>query len=75
MPEGFLGKLSREQTDALHAVAMPRSYGPHVEILHEGNDAGAVVVLLRGRVKVATIGAGGARRSWQWPFVHPGQTR
>jgi CRP/FNR family transcriptional regulator, cyclic AMP receptor protein len=59
MPEGFLAKLSREQTDALQAVGMPRSYGRRVEILHEGDDAGAVVVLLRGRVKVATIGAGG----------------
>src|ERR671914_370857 len=59
MPEGFLGELSREQTDALQAVGMPRTYGRHVEILHEGDDAGAVVVLLRGRVKVATISAGG----------------
>jgi|SRR5919108_4918465 CRP-like cAMP-binding protein len=59
MAEGFLGKLSREEADALQAVGMPRSYGSHVEIFHEGDDAGAVVVLLRGRVKIARIGAGG----------------
>lgn len=59
MAEGFLEKLSRAETDALQAVGMPRTYGRHVEILHEGDDAGAVVVLLRGRVKVATISAGG----------------
>jgi hypothetical protein len=61
MAEGFLEKLSRAETDALQAVGMPRTYGRHVEILHEGDDAGAVVVLLCGRVKVATISAGGAR--------------
>jgi CRP/FNR family cyclic AMP-dependent transcriptional regulator len=59
MAEGFLWELSREEANALQAVAMRRRYGRNVTILHEGDDSGPVVVLLHGRVKIATTSDAG----------------
>lgn len=55
MEEGFLWQLSREEATALQAVAMRRRYARNVTILHEGDDAGPVVILLHGRVKLAKL--------------------
>jgi CRP/FNR family cyclic AMP-dependent transcriptional regulator len=55
----FLDVLTNEETDELHAAGRRRVYGPAVTLFLEGDDPGPVVVLLRGRVKVATTGAGG----------------
>jgi CRP-like cAMP-binding protein len=59
MVEGFLWELSPEEANALQAVALRRRYGPNVTIMHEGDDAGPVVILLRGRVKIATTSEAG----------------
>jgi CRP/FNR family cyclic AMP-dependent transcriptional regulator len=59
MGETFLDALSEQEAADLHAAGRRRSYGPAVTIVHEGDDAGPVVVLLRGRAKVSTAGAAG----------------
>jgi len=55
----FLEALTEEEAAELHAAGRRRTYGPAVTLFHEGDDAGPVVVLLSGRVKVSTIGGGG----------------
>jgi CRP/FNR family transcriptional regulator, cyclic AMP receptor protein len=59
MPETFLEALTEEEAAELHAAGRRRSYRANVTLFHEGDDAGPVVVLLSGRVKVGTIGAAG----------------
>jgi CRP/FNR family cyclic AMP-dependent transcriptional regulator len=59
MGETFLDALSEQEAADLHAAGRRRSYGAAVTIVHEGDDAGPVVVLLRGRAKVSTAGAAG----------------
>jgi len=51
--------LTEEEVADLHAAGRRRAYGAAVTLFHEGDDAGPVVVLLSGRVKVATIGGAG----------------
>jgi len=51
MVEGFLEALSVEETEAVQAVGMRRNYGAHVTLFHQGDEAGAVILVLRGRVK------------------------
>jgi CRP-like cAMP-binding protein len=55
----FLDALTDEEVADLHAAGRRRAYGANVTLFHEGDDAGPVVVLLSGRVKVATIGGAG----------------
>jgi CRP/FNR family transcriptional regulator, cyclic AMP receptor protein len=55
----FLDALTDDEATDLHAAGRRRSYGSAVTLFHEGDDSGPVVVLLSGRVKVATLGAGG----------------
>jgi CRP/FNR family transcriptional regulator, cyclic AMP receptor protein len=52
MAEGFLGALSPEDADALRAVGVRRAYGASVTLIHQDDEAGPVIVLLAGRVKV-----------------------
>jgi CRP/FNR family cyclic AMP-dependent transcriptional regulator len=59
MGETFLDALTEEEAADLHAAGRRRAYGPGVTLFHEGDDSGPVVVLLGGRVKVATVGGGG----------------
>ena len=59
MAEGFLADLTSDETQALEAVAMRRSYGPNATILHEGDESGPVVVLLSGRVKIGQMSQAG----------------
>ena len=55
----FLDALTDEEVADLRAAGRRRAYGAGVTLFHEGDDAGPVVVLLAGRVKVATIGGAG----------------
>jgi CRP/FNR family transcriptional regulator, cyclic AMP receptor protein len=57
MADTFVDALTDEEAGDRHAAGRRRSYGANVTVFHEGDDAGPVVVLLAGRVKVATIGA------------------
>jgi CRP/FNR family cyclic AMP-dependent transcriptional regulator len=58
MAATFIEALTDEETAEMHAVGRRQSYGPAVTLFHEGDDAGPVVVLLSGRVKVSTVGRG-----------------
>src|SRR5919198_3681263 len=59
MGETFLEALTEEEAADLQAAGRRRAYGPGVTLFHEGDDTGPVVVILAGRVKVATAGGGG----------------
>jgi CRP/FNR family cyclic AMP-dependent transcriptional regulator len=59
MPEGFLEGLSDEEAAAFRAVGLVRAYGANVTVVHQGDDAGPVIVLLRGCVKIVKIAEGG----------------
>ena len=59
MHEPFLRALTDAEAAALHARGRRRAYGAQVTLFHEGDDPGPVVVLLHGRVKVATVGGVG----------------
>src|SRR5918999_5153379 len=56
--EGFLGALADEDADALRAVGVRRTYGANVTLVHQADEAGPVVVLLRGRVKIVISKSG-----------------
>jgi CRP/FNR family transcriptional regulator, cyclic AMP receptor protein len=51
--DGFLGSLSDEDADALRSAGVRRTYGAHVTLVHQDDEAGPVVVLLDGRAKIA----------------------
>jgi CRP-like cAMP-binding protein len=55
-PEGFLASLSLDEADALRAAGVRRTYGANVTLLHQADEAGPVVVLVRGRAKIAVLG-------------------
>jgi CRP-like cAMP-binding protein len=55
----FLEALTPEEAAELTAAGRPRAYPARVTIFHEGDEAGPVVVLTAGRVKVGTIGGMG----------------
>lgn len=54
----FLEELTADEAHELRAAGRERAYGANVTLFHEGDDAGPVIVLLRGRVKVAAAGSG-----------------
>lgn len=51
--DGFLGSLSDGDADALRSAGVRRTYGAHVTLVHQDDEAGPVVVLLGGRAKIA----------------------
>lgn len=55
----FLDALTSEEAEALRACAMKRAYGSGVTLVHQGDDGGPVIVLLDGRVKVASVTTAG----------------
>jgi CRP/FNR family transcriptional regulator, cyclic AMP receptor protein len=55
---GFLHSLSVEEADALRSASVRRAYGASVTLLHQADEAGPVVVLLSGRVKITMSQAG-----------------
>jgi CRP-like cAMP-binding protein len=59
MDATFVAALTEEEAADLRAVGRERAYAPRTTLFHEGDDAGPVIVLLAGRVKVSTIGGGG----------------
>jgi CRP/FNR family transcriptional regulator, cyclic AMP receptor protein len=68
--DGFLVSLSVEEADALRAAGVRRSYGANVTLLHQADEAGPVVLLLRGRAKIAVVEAG---REAIFGVVGPGE--
>jgi CRP/FNR family transcriptional regulator, cyclic AMP receptor protein len=59
MAEGFLQTLSGEEAAAFRAVGLERAYAANVTLVHQGDDAGPVIILLRGHVKIVKIAEGG----------------
>jgi CRP/FNR family cyclic AMP-dependent transcriptional regulator len=55
----FLDALTDEEAEELRGAGVPRTYGPGVTLVHQGDDAGPVMVMLSGRVKVARLGGYG----------------
>ena len=65
MAETFLEALTPEEVTDLRASGRERHYEANVALFHEGDDAGSVIVLLAGRVKLtvpSSSRAGGDRR-------------
>jgi CRP/FNR family transcriptional regulator, cyclic AMP receptor protein len=59
MAGAFLDALTEAEADDLRGSGRIRDYGPNVTLFHQGDDAGPVLVLLDGRVKVVALTPGG----------------
>lgn len=68
--EGFLASLSVDEADAFRAAGFRRTYGANVTLLHQADEAGPVMVLLRGRAKIAVSESG---REAIFGVVGPGE--
>src|ERR671920_2442360 len=58
MTEGFMSELESAERAELEALGTVRRYARGDVLFHEGDDAGAVFVLLDGRVKAAQVSDG-----------------
>jgi CRP/FNR family transcriptional regulator, cyclic AMP receptor protein len=58
MPEGFLAELEPAERAELEGLGTVRRYPRGDVLFHEGDDAGAVLVLLDGHVKAAQVSDG-----------------
>jgi CRP/FNR family transcriptional regulator, cyclic AMP receptor protein len=58
VPEGFLSELDPGERTELEALGTVRRYSRGDVLFHEGDDAGAVFVLIEGRVKAAQVSDG-----------------
>jgi CRP-like cAMP-binding protein len=58
MAEGFLSELSADERAELEALGSVRRYRRGDVLFHQGDDAGAVLVLLEGHVKAAMLNDG-----------------
>jgi CRP/FNR family transcriptional regulator, cyclic AMP receptor protein len=52
MAGAFMGALSEAEAAELRSMGRERAYGANVTLFHQGDDAGPLIVLLAGRVKV-----------------------
>jgi CRP/FNR family transcriptional regulator, cyclic AMP receptor protein len=67
----FLGALTDDERAAFRAVGRVRHFAKGEAILHEGDDAGGVVAVITGTVKVSLVGVGG--REVILKFSGPGE--
>jgi CRP/FNR family cyclic AMP-dependent transcriptional regulator len=58
MAEGFLSELSADERAELEGMGSVRRYRRGDVLFHQGDDAGAVLVLLEGHVKAAMLNDG-----------------
>ena len=58
MAEGFLSELEPDERDELERLGSIRRYRRGDVLFHQGDDAGAVLVLLEGHVKAAMLNDG-----------------
>src|SRR4051795_6338912 len=58
MAEGFLSELAADERADLEALGSLRRYRRGDVLFHQGDDAGAVLVLLEGHVKAAMLNDG-----------------
>jgi CRP-like cAMP-binding protein len=59
MAVSFLDALSEPEAEDLRSIGRTRSYGANVTLFHHGDEAGPVVVLMRGRAKVLSLSSAG----------------
>jgi len=59
MSGAFLDALTEAKAPDLRSAGRLRAYGAGVTLFHEGDDAGPVIVLLAGRVKVTSLSTAG----------------
>jgi CRP-like cAMP-binding protein len=59
MAGAFLDALTEAEADDLRAAGRHRAYGANVTLFHQGDEAGPVLVLLDGRVKVVALTSAG----------------
>jgi CRP-like cAMP-binding protein len=57
-PEGFLSELDPKEREELEKIGSVRRYRRGDVLFHQGDDAGAVIVLLQGHVKAAMLNDG-----------------
>lgn len=69
--EPFLGELTADERGALESLGRIRRFGQGEAVFHEGDDAGGVVAILSGRVKVSLSGVAG--REVVLGFPGPGE--
>jgi CRP-like cAMP-binding protein len=58
MVEGFLAELTAEERAELHELGSVRRYKRGDVLFHQGDDAGAVLIILAGHVKAAMLSDG-----------------
>jgi CRP/FNR family transcriptional regulator, cyclic AMP receptor protein len=71
LPAGFLDALSEEEAAHLHARGVARRFPRGTALFHEGQESDRVMVLLDGRVKIATVSDDG--REAVLAFRGPGE--
>src|SRR3954452_3160377 len=71
MPSSWLDELPEPLAEGLRPLRTERRYGAGGAIFHHGDEPGAVLLLLKGRVKVALVGPQG--REVILGFVGPGE--
>jgi CRP-like cAMP-binding protein len=67
----FAAALTAAERSALHEAGRPRRFAPGQAVFREGDEAGFVVVIVSGRVKVSVSGVGG--RDLVLAFPGPGE--
>ncbi len=63
----FLGALGDDERRALEAASTIRRYPPGSVLFHQGDDAGAVYVILRGRAKTTVLSTDGKEAVLSFP--------
>ena len=67
MTESFLTELSPDELSGFRAAGRTRRFGPGEMVFREGDDAGGVMAIVSGRMKVAVAGVGGREVVLQFP--------
>ncbi|HUO72664.1 MAG TPA: Crp/Fnr family transcriptional regulator [Solirubrobacteraceae bacterium] len=67
MTESFLAKLSPDELSGFRAAGRTRRFGQGEMVFREGDDAGGVMAIVSGRMKVSVAGVGGREVVLQFP--------
>ena len=67
MTESFLAELSPDELSGFRAAGRTRRFGQGETVFREGDDAGGVMAIVSGRMKVSVAGVGGREVVLQFP--------
>ena len=67
MTESFLAELSPDELSGFRAAGRTRRFGQGEMVFREGDDAGGVMAIVSGRMKVSVAGVGGREVVLQFP--------